>query len=148
MTRSAANASISRTRSASAPFSTSSRRAILSSVIVGLRFGHRSRNPNSPKLGGDHPRRPRPRAALRQGLRARPLTPRRGAQTWITVLDVMAAANLLEGAAVLGAMLAFALFFGAAFGEWPVNLALVVLGMAAMLLLTHGLAMLIAAGSV
>src|SRR5215212_10032935 len=81
MIRSAANASMSRTRSASAPFSTSSRRAILSSVIVGLRSGHRLRNPNLPKIGGDRPPRRRPRAALRQGLRARPLTPRQGAQT-------------------------------------------------------------------
>jgi hypothetical protein len=80
MIRSAAKASMPRTRSASAPFSTSSRSTILSSVIARLRFGERCRNPNLPKIGGGRPRRRRPRAALRQGLRARPLTPRRGPQ--------------------------------------------------------------------
>jgi hypothetical protein len=46
MIRSAATASISRTRSPSACFSTSSISAILSSVIVVSVVGSRSRNPN------------------------------------------------------------------------------------------------------
>src|SRR4051794_33768782 len=43
-----------------------------------LRLGPRLRNPNLPKTGGDR-LGPRPRAALRRRLRARPPTPRRGA---------------------------------------------------------------------
>jgi capsular polysaccharide transport system permease protein len=66
----------------------------------------------------------------------------------ITILDIMLARNLLEGAAVFGAMLVFTLLIGSATGVWPVQPAKLLLGMALMLGLAHGLALLIAAGSV
>ncbi|MBX9701149.1 MAG: ABC transporter permease [Acetobacteraceae bacterium] len=66
----------------------------------------------------------------------------------VTILDIILARNLLEGAAVLGAMGVFVLLIGAATGVWPDQPAKLVLGMALILGLAHGLAMLIAAGSV
>lgn len=66
----------------------------------------------------------------------------------ITILDVMVARNLLEGGAVLGAMAMFVLVLGAATGVWPEQPAKMVFGMALMLGIASGLALLIAAGSV
>jgi capsular polysaccharide transport system permease protein len=66
----------------------------------------------------------------------------------ITILDIMLARNLLEGAAVLGAMAVFVLAIGTITGAWPVQPAQVVLGMALILGLAHGLSLLVAAGSV
>ena len=66
----------------------------------------------------------------------------------ITLLDILLARDLLEGAATLGAMVGFLLLFGLVAGEWPRDPAKLVVGMALMLGLAHGLALLIAAGSV
>ncbi|WP_187830223.1 ABC transporter permease [Siccirubricoccus phaeus] len=66
----------------------------------------------------------------------------------ISIFDIILARDLLEGAAVGGAMLAFALFFGMTAGEWPREPEKVVIGMLMMLGFSHGVAMLIAAGSV
>lgn len=66
----------------------------------------------------------------------------------ITILDIMLSRNLLDGAAVLGAMAVFVLILGAATGSWPVEPAKLVLGMALMLGIAHGLSLLLAAGSV
>lgn len=66
----------------------------------------------------------------------------------ITILDIMFSRNLLEAAAVLGAMGVFVLILGSATDTWPVQPAKVVAGMALMIGLAHGLSLLIAAGSV
>ncbi|MBY0331142.1 MAG: ABC transporter permease [Acetobacteraceae bacterium] len=66
----------------------------------------------------------------------------------ITILDIMLARDLLEGAAVLGAMAVFVLAIGLATGTWPEQPAKLVLGMALMLVLAHGIGLLISAGSV
>jgi capsular polysaccharide transport system permease protein len=66
----------------------------------------------------------------------------------VTLLDIMSARSLLDGAATFGAMLGFLLFFGLINGNWPPEPAKLVLGMVFMLGLAHGLAMLIATGSV
>ena len=66
----------------------------------------------------------------------------------VTLLDILAARNLLEGGATFGAMVAFLLFFGLLAGDWPQEPAKLVLGMVLMLGLAHGLALLIATGSV
>jgi len=66
----------------------------------------------------------------------------------ITLLDLLAARNLLEGGATLGALVGFLLFFGLVAGDWPRDPAKLALGMVLMLALVHGLAMLIATGSV
>lgn len=66
----------------------------------------------------------------------------------VTILDVMVSRNLLEGAAVLGAMAAFILALGAVNGTWPEQPAKIVAGMALMLGLAHGISMLVAAGAV
>ncbi len=66
----------------------------------------------------------------------------------ITLLDILLARNLLEGAATLGAMAGFLLLFALVADEWPRDPAKLVLGMTLMLGLAHGLALLIAAGSV
>ncbi|MBV1799602.1 ABC transporter permease [Siccirubricoccus sp. G192] len=66
----------------------------------------------------------------------------------VTLPDIIIARNLLEGAATFGAMVAFLLLFGVVTEEWPRDPALLVLGMGLMLGLAHGLALLIAVGSV
>jgi capsular polysaccharide transport system permease protein len=66
----------------------------------------------------------------------------------ITLLDIMLARDLLEGGATAGALLAFVLFFGLAAEEWPREPAKMVAGMLLMLGFAHGVALLIAAGSV
>ena len=66
----------------------------------------------------------------------------------ITVLDIMISRNLLECAAVLGTMSVFVLAFGMIFGEWPREMPKIIIGMTLMLGFAHGLALLIAAGSV
>lgn len=66
----------------------------------------------------------------------------------ITLLDILLSRNLLEGGAVLGAAVAFTLFFGIFMGEWPSEPHLMIVGFALMLGLSHGLALLLAAGSV
>ena len=66
----------------------------------------------------------------------------------ITLFDIMAARDLLEGGATMGALVAFLLFFGLVAGDWPEDPALVTLGMILMLGLAHGAATMIAAGSV
>lgn len=66
----------------------------------------------------------------------------------ITLLDIMLARNLLEGAATGGALLGFALFFGLVAEEWPREPAKLALGMLLMLGFAHGAALLLAAGSV
>lgn len=66
----------------------------------------------------------------------------------ITILDIMISRNLLEGAAVFGAMSVFILAFGVLLGDWPREVAKIVLGMALMLAFAHGIALLLAAGSV
>src|SRR4051812_6781930 len=70
---------MSRTRSLSASFSTRSRSAILSLVIVGLRFGHRSRNPNPTEDWRWPPTEPlAPRCATPGASRAASYTTSRG----------------------------------------------------------------------
>ena len=66
----------------------------------------------------------------------------------VTLLDILAARNLLEGGATFGAMVAFLLFFGLLVDEWPREPAKLVLGMMLMLGMAHGAALLIATGSV
>lgn len=66
----------------------------------------------------------------------------------ITVLDILISRNLLEAAAVSGAMLAFLLVFGLSMGEWPRDAGKIVLGMLLMLAFANGLSLLLAAGSV
>lgn len=66
----------------------------------------------------------------------------------ITVLDIIVARNLLEGAAVFGALAAFLVVFGLVLNEWPKEVAKILLGMVLMFGLSHGLSLLIAAGSV
>jgi capsular polysaccharide transport system permease protein len=66
----------------------------------------------------------------------------------VTLLDIMLARDLLEGGATAGALFGFALFFGLVADEWPREPAKIVLGMALMLGFAHGVALLLAAGSV
>jgi len=66
----------------------------------------------------------------------------------ITLLDIMISKNLLDLAATTFVMLLFIGLWGMATGQWPANLELVVVAMAVMALLSHGLSLLIAAGSV
>lgn len=66
----------------------------------------------------------------------------------ISPFDLVLARNLLEGAAALGAMAVFTLAFGAVLGHWPERPALMLAGMALMLALAHGAALLIAAASI
>ncbi|MDI3306542.1 MAG: ABC transporter permease [Acetobacteraceae bacterium] len=66
----------------------------------------------------------------------------------VTLLDIVVARNLLDGAATFGAMLIFLLFFGLVAGTWPPEPAKMVLGMGLMLGFAHGISMLIATGSV
>ncbi|MBL6453866.1 ABC transporter permease [Belnapia sp. T6] len=66
----------------------------------------------------------------------------------ITLLDIMIARDVLEGAAVLGAMIAFLAIFGIVFGDWPDDPFKMLIGMMLMLLIAHGVAMLIATGAV
>ena len=63
-------------------------------------------------------------------------------------LSAGTARGLLDGASVLGAYAGFTLFFGAAFGEWPASPGKVLIGLALMLGVAQGVALLIAAGSV
>lgn len=66
----------------------------------------------------------------------------------ITVFDIIVSRNLLEGAAVFGALSVFLLGFGLVLGDWPKEPGKMVIGMALMFLLSHGLSLLIASGSV
>ncbi|MBD0273022.1 MAG: ABC transporter permease [Acetobacteraceae bacterium] len=66
----------------------------------------------------------------------------------VTLLDIMLARNLLEAGATGGALVGFLLFFGLVTGEWPREPAKIVLGMLLMFGFAHGVAMLLAAGSV
>ncbi|WP_165838882.1 ABC transporter permease [Roseicella frigidaeris] len=66
----------------------------------------------------------------------------------ITVFDIMLSRHLLEGAAVGIALAFYIALFGATVDVWPVETAKMVLGMVLMLGLAHGIALLIAAGSV
>jgi len=66
----------------------------------------------------------------------------------ISLLDIMLARNLLEGAAVGGAMAAFVVFFGLTAGQWPQAPEKIIIGMVLMLAFCHGLALLIAVGSI
>ncbi|WP_158292415.1 ABC transporter permease [Paracraurococcus ruber] len=66
----------------------------------------------------------------------------------VTVEDILFARFLLDGAAVGIALTIFLLVFGAMLGEWPDEPGLIVLGMAGMLGIAQGLAMLIAAATV
>ena len=66
----------------------------------------------------------------------------------VTVLDILMARNLLEGAATLGAMIVFLIFFGIVFGHWPTDPFKMLFGMVLMLLLAHGMSLLISAGAV
>jgi capsular polysaccharide transport system permease protein len=66
----------------------------------------------------------------------------------VTLTDIIIARNLLEGAATLGAMVTFLLLFGMVAEDWPRDPALLVIGMGLMLGLAHGMALLIAVGSV
>jgi capsular polysaccharide transport system permease protein len=66
----------------------------------------------------------------------------------ITILDIMLARNLLEGGAVMGTLVIFLAAFGMALDLWPKEPALVVFGMAAMLAMAHGAALILAAGAI
>ena len=66
----------------------------------------------------------------------------------ITLLDIILARNLLEGGAVLGALIVFLAAFGMSLDLWPEQPALVVFGMAAMLALCHGAGLILAAGAI
>ncbi len=66
----------------------------------------------------------------------------------ITLLDVLIARNLLEGAAVSGAMLIFLMGFGMALDFWPDSWGTLLLGMVILLAMTHGAALILAALSI
>ncbi len=66
----------------------------------------------------------------------------------ITLLDILLARNLLEGAAVMGTLLIFLAGFGMALNIWPKQPALVVLGMVSMLAMGHGAGLILAAGAI
>jgi capsular polysaccharide transport system permease protein len=66
----------------------------------------------------------------------------------VTLLDILLARDLLEAGATGGALVGFLLFFGLVAGEWPHEPAKVVGGMLLMFAFAHGVAMLLAAGSV
>jgi capsular polysaccharide transport system permease protein len=66
----------------------------------------------------------------------------------VTLFDIIVSRNLLDGAAVLGAMFVFILTFGLVLEDWPKEPAKIILGMVLMLGLAHGLSLGIAAGSV
>jgi capsular polysaccharide transport system permease protein len=61
----------------------------------------------------------------------------------ITPLDLLLARDLLEGAAVMGAMAVFVVFFGLTMDVWPVSVPHVMLGMLLMWGLVHGVAVLL-----
>lgn len=62
----------------------------------------------------------------------------------VTVLDVLLARNILEGAAVIGTMGVFMAFFGITLGVWPHDPALVVIGLVLMWGICHGISLLLA----
>lgn len=66
----------------------------------------------------------------------------------ITVLDILLARNLLEGAATTVVMIVFQLLFGMVLGNWPADPFEMLAGMIGMFLLVHGTALLVAAGSI
>jgi capsular polysaccharide transport system permease protein len=66
----------------------------------------------------------------------------------ITLLDILLARNLLEGAAVMGTLLIFLMAFGMTLNLWPQEPALVVLGMISMLAMSHGAGLMLAAGAI
>lgn len=66
----------------------------------------------------------------------------------ITLLDIILARDLLEGGAVMGTLVIFLGGFGMVLDIWPKEPALVVLGMMAMLALSHGIALMLAAGAI
>jgi capsular polysaccharide transport system permease protein len=66
----------------------------------------------------------------------------------VTLLDILLARDLLEAGATGGALVGFLLFFGLVAGEWPHEPAKVIGGMLLMFAFAHGVAMLLAAGSV
>ncbi|MDB5372471.1 MAG: hypothetical protein JWP04_1113 [Belnapia sp.] len=66
----------------------------------------------------------------------------------ITLLDILISRSLLEGAAVLGALVVFLALFGLVFGHWPADPFKMLAGMVLMFLFSHGVAVLIAAGAV
>lgn len=66
----------------------------------------------------------------------------------ITLLDILISRSLLEGAAVLGAMIVFLALFGLVLGHWPADPFKMLAGMVLMFLFSHGVAVLIAAGAV
>ncbi len=66
----------------------------------------------------------------------------------ITLLDIMVARNLLEGGAVMGTLAIFLAAFGMALDLWPKQPALVVFGMMALLAMSHGAGLMLAAGAI
>jgi capsular polysaccharide transport system permease protein len=66
----------------------------------------------------------------------------------ITLLDILISKNLLEGAATTFVLLLFAGVWGLITGQWPKHLEAVLLAMLLLMLFSHGLCLLIAAGSV
>jgi capsular polysaccharide transport system permease protein len=66
----------------------------------------------------------------------------------ITLLDIMVARNLLEGAAVMGTLAIFLAIFGMTLDLWPKQPAMVVFGMMALLALSHGAGLMLAAGAI
>ena len=66
----------------------------------------------------------------------------------ITVMDIMISRNLLEGAAVLGALMVFMTLFGIVYQDWPASPFKMLAGMVLMLLFAHGVALLVAVGAV
>jgi capsular polysaccharide transport system permease protein len=66
----------------------------------------------------------------------------------ITVLDILIARNLLEGAATLFAMIVFVMIFAMLYGTWPQDPFKMLAGMVLMFLLVHGAALLVAAGAI
>ncbi|MBY0335579.1 MAG: ABC transporter permease [Acetobacteraceae bacterium] len=65
----------------------------------------------------------------------------------VTLLDVVIARNLLEGAAVLLAMTVFLIAIGVLMGDWPQDPILIAAGVAWMVAMCHGASMLILAGT-
>lgn len=65
----------------------------------------------------------------------------------VTLLDVLVARSLLEGAAVMVALSVFLIAHGVFTGVWPQNPTVVALGVVAMTLLVHGAALLVCAAT-
>ncbi|UFN48695.1 ABC transporter permease [Roseomonas sp. OT10] len=66
----------------------------------------------------------------------------------VTLFDIVTARNLLEAASITMVIMLVLGFAGLVWDEWPEDVRLIIMGVLCMLLLSHGLAMLLAAGGI